>query len=715
MPTNVISAVREIENALALYLPPGGVYELRGLGVRGRAAVSAHFSDLGAMAALAAQWDEQGATGVFFGLNPRKPDLLGTAVAAAKKDVARRLWLGVDSDAQRPTKTNATEREREASWAVLDAARATLTGAGLVGEIVSSSGNGWHGDYPLDLDADDASQELVKAVLAGLQTRCGAELTDEQKATIKRGELLDPPQAVVDKSCHDAPRIWKVPGTTARKGPHSAERPHRKAWLVSGQAWDAATAGRNVTALRALLAGWAWAADLTRGRPTGSLIERARSYLTEMETTICGTASCHDKTFRAAATLVKDFGLSEGEALPLLADWADRGTHRWSEHELRHKLHGAAAKDGPVGRLRDAERNGTAHEIAVPEIPPYRGEGTEGTETASSSSPISPLDKTFALPIPASLLKAPPEAAWLWKGYLARGGITLLTALWKAGKTTLLVHLLRLMEEGGEFCGQTVTPGRVLYVTEEHEGRWAARRDKHAIKDHVEFLVRPFPGKPRAERWMEFLGFMRGIIVQRNYDLLIFDTVANLWPVRDENDASGVQSALMPLHTVLKKEALLLVHHNRKGDGEEATASRGSGALTAFVDTIMELRRYSPEDRADRRRVITSYGRDEETPEEVVVELNEFFEYVVHGSRSDSGRQDLKDTLYDMLPTGPPGLFWKALMDLWPENVAKPNRTKIFDELTKGVDEGRWFREGNGVRGSPHKYWRRAEAGDAAE
>jgi hypothetical protein len=32
---------------------------------------------------------------------------------------------------------------------------------------------------------------------------------------------------------------------------------------------------------------------------------------------------------------------------------------------------------------------------------------------------------------------------WLWEGYLARGSLTLLTSLWKAGKTTGIVCLLR--------------------------------------------------------------------------------------------------------------------------------------------------------------------------------------------------------------------------------------------------------------------------------
>ena len=38
---------------------------------------------------------------------------------------------------------------------------------------------------------------------------------------------------------------------------------------------------------------------------------------------------------------------------------------------------------------------------------------------------------------------APSTVPWLWHGLVARGKVTLLTSVWKAGKTTLLTGLLR--------------------------------------------------------------------------------------------------------------------------------------------------------------------------------------------------------------------------------------------------------------------------------
>ena len=53
---------------------------------------------------------------------------------------------------------------------------------------------------------------------------------------------------------------------------------------------------------------------------------------------------------------------------------------------------------------------------------------------------------------------------WLWNGYLMPGDVTLLTSLWKTGKTTLLTGLLQHLENGTPFLGRTVQQGRALIV-----------------------------------------------------------------------------------------------------------------------------------------------------------------------------------------------------------------------------------------------------------
>ena len=46
------------------------------------------------------------------------------------------------------------------------------------------------------------------------------------------------------------------------------------------------------------------------------------------------------------------------------------------------------------------------------------------------------------------------EVSWLWDGFLAAGNLTLLTSLWKSGKTTLVALLLNRRVQGGQLLGR---------------------------------------------------------------------------------------------------------------------------------------------------------------------------------------------------------------------------------------------------------------------
>ena len=85
-----------------------------------------------------------------------------------------------------------------------------------------------------------------------------------------------------------------------------------------------------------------------------------------------------------------------------------------------------------------------------------------------------------------------PVTGWLWQGYLARGSLTLLTSLWKAGKTTLLTGLLQRLAAGGDFLGQACVPARALVVSEEPRELWAERLRTMPIGPHARLLPRPF-------------------------------------------------------------------------------------------------------------------------------------------------------------------------------------------------------------------------------
>ncbi len=312
----------------------------------------------------------------------------------------------------------------------------------------------------------------------------------------------------------------------------------------------------------------------------------------------------------------------------------------------------------------------------------------------------------FPEPVPLSQLGDGVSITWLWDGYLAVDHITLLTGLWKAGKTTLLSHLLRAFGAGGDLAG-AVSEGQILVVSEESRGLWARRRDDLGIGDHVALLCRPFLGRPTGEEWREFVAYLAALVRRDGYTIIVFDTVAVCWPVSDENDASKVIAALQPLHAITELGAgVLLVHHPRKGDAGEGQAARGSGALPGFVDVIIELRRLNPKNREDRRRVLTAYSRFDETTPEVVLELTDD-EYRTIGTKADARQSDRLAVISNLLPATEPGFKADEILDAWPDDsVPRPSKRLLQSDLKHGASTSLWIASGEGRKNDPFRYSR---------
>src|SRR6266849_10698294 len=101
-----------------------------------------------------------------------------------------------------------------------------------------------------------------------------------------------------------------------------------------------------------------------------------------------------------------------------------------------------------------------------------------------SSSPVGAFRlQSLGGPAPNS-----DEMNWLWRGYLAPGQLTLLTSLWKSGKTTLLSVLLSRMKDGGELLGLPVRPAKALVVSEENPALWHRRRQRLTFGEHTDLI-----------------------------------------------------------------------------------------------------------------------------------------------------------------------------------------------------------------------------------
>jgi hypothetical protein len=164
-------------------------------------------------------------TGIYLTINAVNPALMARRSRIGKvrssdpltsdADIIRRRWFPVDLDPVRPTGVSSTEDEKAAAQKKAGLLMGYLIGCGWPSPVVTDSGNGYHLLFRIDLPNDEASRDLVKGCLEALAAR------------FSDGSVS------VDVKNFNAARIWKVYGTTARKGEDTPDRPHRRARILS--------------------------------------------------------------------------------------------------------------------------------------------------------------------------------------------------------------------------------------------------------------------------------------------------------------------------------------------------------------------------------------------------------------------------------------------------------------------------------------------------
>ena len=203
----------EVHKALQGLLSPDQRHEIRALGPRQGQARSrlTWRNDPDALKTITTLAD---ANGIYFTLNPVRQDLGDQAASAS--DVIERRNLLIDIDPVKAIRDGmATDPEKANAWDLGGRVRDHLENLGWPDPVVIDSGNGMHLEYLIDMPNDEPSKTLIGAVLK--------ELARE----------FDNSFATVDIKVHDASRIAKLPGTWARKGPDTLDRPHRMARLIS--------------------------------------------------------------------------------------------------------------------------------------------------------------------------------------------------------------------------------------------------------------------------------------------------------------------------------------------------------------------------------------------------------------------------------------------------------------------------------------------------
>jgi hypothetical protein len=312
------------------------------------------------------------------------------------------------------------------------------------------------------------------------------------------------------------------------------------------------------------------------------------------------------------------------------------------------------------------------------------------------------------VPLSYADLKPATEAQseWLWQGYLLPGAVTLLTSLWKSGKSTLLSVLLSRLKTGGTLAGLPVRAGRAVVVSEEPPALWWDRGLNLALDGHVQWFCKPFRGKPTTEQWLDLLDQIGHMHDRQPVDLLAIDPLANLAPMRTENDAAEMLKAVAPLQRLTSRGlSVLFCHHPRKGAVVPGQAARGSGALPACVDIVVEMQAVCKRNPKDRRRQLRAYSRYAATPPTWAIEWTEDgTDYLGLGLSAEPTFERGWPVLQTLLANAEGPLTRRAIFRAWPDSAAVPAKLTLWKWLTRCVREGKVLQRGMGTCKEPYEY-----------
>lgn len=213
----------QIHNALTAIVPPGAVFELRLLGSR-KGQIDSGYFDSPALAANAIVSASGYYKGMYFTPNPVMSDALARSYnrvtpwsqhTTQDPEVTRRRWLMVDIDARRPVGISSSVAEHAATLNCAHAIAAVLTMMyGFPDPMITDSGNGAWLMYRVDEENSDTVRDEFHTFLRILKKQYDSPLID------------------MDTTVYNASRISRIPGTWARKGDSTPDRPHRRSSIV---------------------------------------------------------------------------------------------------------------------------------------------------------------------------------------------------------------------------------------------------------------------------------------------------------------------------------------------------------------------------------------------------------------------------------------------------------------------------------------------------
>jgi AAA domain len=289
----------------------------------------------------------------------------------------------------------------------------------------------------------------------------------------------------------------------------------------------------------------------------------------------------------------------------------------------------------------------------------------------------------------AFLLEPDQQVEWVVDGLLPAGGLSLLAAKPKAGKSTLARAAAVAVSQGAVFLGRSTVAGPVAYITSEGQRDDHRRHFRRLGVDRRVFI---HVGPPE---WTDPVAWIRRSVDLMGCRLVVLDPLARFTQIDDLNDYAKVTRATGPLIALAQETEchFLWVHHAGKGERVAIDASLGSTALAGFVDTIMLLRRHG-----DGLRTLETIQRTGDDLSETVVRL-----YPHTGALTLAGTVEFQQTRA-AIPLILEVLADKSLSEEEIREQVVGSNTIVAKALREALSAGDVLRSGGGVKGNPYRY-----------
>ena len=291
-------------------------------------------------------------------------------------------------------------------------------------------------------------------------------------------------------------------------------------------------------------------------------------------------------------------------------------------------------------------------------------------------------------------MTATENVRWLVDDMLTVGGLSIVAAKPKVGKSTLARCLALAVARGGPWLGRNVAQGDVIYI--------ALEEQRAVVRDHFRAMgvsdtptepIQLFIGSPAPKGAMQSLAHT---IEDRRPALIIIDPIFRLLNMTDINDYAEVNHKFEPLINMVRDSDthILGTHHARKDGGARGDETLGSTAILGSIDTLLTMK-----NNGVTRTLSTVQRHGPEMSPTVLVLDPTSLRISAGGTTAALAHAEIEEEVCAFLADADQPQTMKQI-----EDALKHKRARSIKAVKALVSEGRLSETGEGKKGSPKRY-----------